>query len=285
MSTVLVTGASSALGIALIDSLLPAHRVMAMVHRATIDTRGARVEVLEGGLEACEAHAARIRAADVIVHLAAVTHSRAAALYERVNHEFTRRLLAVSRAGQRMVFMSTICAHPEGGAYGASKWRAEQAVKASELPWVIVRPAEVYGAGAGEGIDALIAIARRTRLLPDFRSHGPVRYAPVSCASVTQFLMALVGGFARSGAVYTLCAQAQCTATDIAQALRSGGHPVMLVPVPIGALRFVARLRLPIPLVEDQLDRLVAPKEYDPASAIHDYGFEPGDFLREIAGR
>ena len=285
MSTVLVTGASSPLGRALVDALLPAHRVIATAHRAAVDARGGRVEVLEGGLERCAQHDARIREADVIVHLAAVTHSNDAALYEHVNHELTRRLLAATRPGQRFIYMSTICAHPEGGAYGASKLRAEQAVRASGLEWVIVRPAEIYGAGAGNGIDALISLARRTGLLVDLRHGGPVRYAPVAAERVTRFLLALVGGFVRSGAVYTLCAERTCTAADMAAALRSAGRPVLRLPIPIGLLRRAASLGLPLPFRADQLDRLVVAKDYDIGAAREDYGFEGADFLRDLAAR
>jgi nucleoside-diphosphate-sugar epimerase len=285
VSTVLVTGASSALGQRLIDSLLPAHRLMATVHHTPVNARGGRVELLAGGLERCADHAAKIAAADVIVHLAAQTHSRDASHFEHVNHTLTQRLLGVVRPGQRLIFMSTICAHPEGGAYGVSKLRAEEAVRASDLDWAIVRPAEIYGLDAGEGIDHLITFARRIGLVPDFREGVSVRYAPVAAARVVGFLVEMVGRFARSRATYTLCAERTCTAGDIAKALRRAGARVLCVPVPLSLLRTALRLHLPVPFVADQLERLVVPKTYDVNAARADFAFESGDFLRDLATR
>ena len=285
MSRVLVTGAGSTLGSDLIDHLLPAHAILATAHRRPVDTRGGRVEVLADGLERCHEHAERIRTAEVVVHLAAVTHSDDAARYEHVNHALTRRLLEVLRPGQRLVHMSTVCASPAGGAYGASKWRAEEAVRESGLDWVIVRPAEIHGSKSGEGIDALIGLARRRGIVLDLRDAGPVRYAPVPAASVTRFLAAVVERFARPGAVYTLCADRPCTAEDIALRLRRAGRRIWRVPVPIGLLRAAVRWRLPVPFKPDQLDRLVVAKDFDNRSARQDYGFDPGDFLGELEGR
>jgi nucleoside-diphosphate-sugar epimerase len=286
VSAVLVTGASSALGRMLVDGLLPAHRVIALAHRAPVDTRGGRVEVLAGGLERCADHAAIIAAADVIVHLAAVTHSHDAALYERVNHQLTRGLIAVARPGQRFVLVSTVCAHERGGAYGVSKLRAEEALRASALDWTIARLSEVFGLGAGEGIDALIALARRARIIPDFREHGSsVRYAPVSGESVVRFLLDVVDRPVRSKATYTLCSSVACTAPDMAAALRAAGVRAWSVPVPLALLRGAIRARLPVPFVADQIDRLVVPKSYDPAAARADHGFEPGDFLEQLKQR
>ncbi len=283
MSTVLVTGASSALGQKLIDGLLPTHRILATVHRRPVDARGGRVELLPDGLERPQEYAARIGEADVIVHLAAVTHSDDVSRYEHVNHVLTRRLLAAGRPGQRLVYMSTLCADPGAGAYGASKWRAEQAVRGSGLDWAIVRPAEIYGSKAGEGIDALLDIAQRWRIVVDFRDAGPVRYAPVSAKRVTQFLLDVVNRFARPRAVYILCADRPCTATDMANALGRAGLRVRCVPVPVRLLRAAVRCRLPVPFKPDQLDRLVVAKDYDNRSARLDYGFEPGDFLGDLA--
>lgn len=282
MSTVLVTGAGSAIGRLLVDRLLASHQVIALTHRRPVDARGGRVELLPGGLERCAEHAQRIRAADTIVHLAAVTHSDEVSRYERVNFELTLRLMEATRPGQRMIFVSTVCAHPRGGAYGHSKWRAEEAIRASDLDWVIVRPAEVYGSKAGEGMDALIHVARRWRLVPDFRARDPVRYAPVACERVAHFLAEVANRFVRPRSVYTLCAHEPCTARDIAAALGRAGHRVACVPVPLGLLRAALRARLPVPFVPDQLDRLVVPKDLDLREAQRDYGFEPGDFLADL---
>ena len=123
-------------------------------------------------------------AAQVIVHLAAVTHTNDEKQYFFVNTELTKRLLAVCRPGQRFIFVSSQSAHPDGGAYAHSKWLAEAAVRTSGLDFTIIRLAQVYGSKSGEGIDGLIAFARRTHLLPDIRHHGSAAYAPIAAEIV-----------------------------------------------------------------------------------------------------
>lgn len=283
MKTVFLTGGSSALGRRLIEALHPAFRFLVATHRRSLDVPGLSVEELPQGLERCEELADRIRSSDVIVHLAAVTHSKDPARYEAVNHGLTRRLLAVARPGQRFVFMSTLCATPDAGAYGVSKWHAEQAVQASALDWVIIRPGEIYGSKAGEGIDALLHLAQRWGVLPDFRQAGSVRYAPISTGEVADFLVRAVESPRRARVTYTVCASHPCTAPELARALRAGGRRAVAVPVPVALLRAAVRLRLPVPFKADQLDRLVARKDYDLASAQADYAFQPRDLLADLA--
>jgi uncharacterized protein YbjT (DUF2867 family) len=107
----------------------------------------------------------------------------------------------------------------------------------------------------------------------------------VSAASVTRFLAAVVERFAHPEAVYTLCADRPCTASDIADGLRRAGGRAWCLPVPIRLLHAAVRWRLPVPFKADQLDRLVVAKDFDNRSARQDYGFDPGDFLGELSGR
>lgn len=283
MKTAFLTGGSSALGRRLIEALHPSFRFLVATHRRSLDLPGLPVEELPQGLERCAEFADRIRAADVIVHLAAVTHSQDPARYDAVNHGLTRRLLEVARPGQRFVFMSTLCATPDAGAYGVSKWHAEQAVQASALDWVIIRPGEIYGSKAGEGIDALLHLGQRWGVLPDFRQAGSVRYAPVAADEVADFLIRVVEAPRRARVTYTVCAAHPCTAPEVARALRAGGQRAVAVPVPVALLRAAVRLRLPVPFKADQLDRLVARKDYDLAAARADYAFQPRDLLADLA--
>ena len=283
MKTVFLTGGSSVLGRRLMEALSPDFRFLVATHRRALNLPGVPAEELPRGLERVEELADRIRAVDVIVHLAAVTHSKDPARYEAVNHQLTRRLLAVARPGQRFVFMSTLCATPQAGAYGASKWQAEQAVQASALDWVIIRPGEIYGSKAGEGIDALLHLAQRWGVLPDFRRAGSVRYAPISTGEVADFLIRVVEAPRRARVTYTVCAARPCTAPELARALRQAGRSAVAVPVPVALLRAAVRLRLPVPFKADQLDRLVARKDYDLATAQADYAFQPRDLLADLA--
>ena len=96
---------------------------------------------------------------DLVVHVAAVTHSREIEKYWSINHQGTLRLAqaAQARGCRRFVYLSTRCATADAGAYGESKLAAEAAL--GKMDWeslLIMRPAEIYGGGGQEGIDRLI---------------------------------------------------------------------------------------------------------------------------------
>lgn len=129
-----------------------------------------------------------LKGVDVVVHLAAKVHVLHAgkgdeAAFERENVQATRALAQqAAQAGvRRFVFISTIGVHgnsaaapvheqspicPAGG-YGASKWRAEEALRAlSGIETVILRPPLIYGAGVKANFAALLNAVSRGWWLP-----------------------------------------------------------------------------------------------------------------------
>jgi len=283
MTAVFATGGSSALGLRVLAALSPHFQLLVAAHRRPVRVPEVETELLPDGLERCREYAARIQTAQVVLHLAAATHTSERAEYFHVNTELTKRLLSVCRTGQHFIYVSSQSAHPEGGVYGYSKWLAEEAVRASGLDYTIVRLAEVYGSKDDQGIDLLIAFARRTRLLIDFRNPTSVRYAPIALDEAAEFVTKIVLQPAWARRNYTLCADHSCTALDMARALRYSVRPVCVVPVPVFPLRIIAKLPLPLPFKLDQLDRLVVLKNYDNSAARQDYGFRPKSFLDYLA--
>jgi nucleoside-diphosphate-sugar epimerase len=279
MESVFVTGGSSQLGQHVLRILMSRMRILAVLHRRKINVPGANIELLHGGLEETVRTPTTFQRAQVILHMAAVTHSDDPSEYLRVNAELTKQLVSVCSPSQHFVYVSTICAHPNGGAYGKSKWLAEETVRSSGLGYTIIRPAEIYGSNGDEGIDALIALARKVHILPDFRQGGSIEYAPISAQEAACFIAETTVYRRYTGQTYTLCADHSCVAAEMARALRNSVRPLFVVPVPITMLRLVKALGLPVPLKRDQIDRLVLPKTYDNAQARRDYGFRPRSFL------
>ncbi|MCX5902796.1 MAG: NAD-dependent epimerase/dehydratase family protein [Proteobacteria bacterium] len=159
MRTVFVTGASSAMGQRIVAKLCRDHRILALVHRAPLSVEGENIIPVTGDLLDPSIYAASVRQADVILHMAGLTHSQHDGAYEKVNHEGTSLLLSTCRKDQRFINISSRCIGASGGAYSHSKEKAEQAVMAHGLRYTIIRPSEVYGSKGGEGIDALIRLA------------------------------------------------------------------------------------------------------------------------------
>lgn len=160
---VLVTGASGFLGgYACAELTRRGHDVTALVRRPGSAPPG--VAEVRGDLAAEGVDAAlRAAAPDCVVHLAAeIASQRSAARIQAVNVDGMRRLLdACGDVGApKVVFASTVVtgdAHgalldersalPVETAYGRSKQEGERLLHESGLPWAIVRPSHVYGAG------------------------------------------------------------------------------------------------------------------------------------------
>ncbi len=279
IETVFVTGGSSTLGQYVLRRLMSQLHVLAVVHRHNVEIPDAEIELLHGGLEETVRNPRPLQRAQVVLHMAAVTHADEPAEYFRVNTELTKQLLSACSPSQHFIYVSTICAHPDGGAYGRSKWLAEEAIRGSRLDYTIIRPSEIYGSRNGEGIDALIALARKVRILPDLRYGGSIKYAPISTQEAAHFIAEATICRRHTGQTYTLCADHLYTAPEIARALRSSVRPLFVVPVPVMMLRAAKQLRLPLPFKRDQIDRLVLPKAYDNVLARRDYDFQPQSFL------
>lgn len=116
------------------------------------------------------------------IHVGGLAHSTDLSRYDAVNREGTVKLArAVRERGcRRMAYVSTRCIGPGSGAYGESKKAAEDALLA--MDWerlLIIRPAEVYGAGGTEGIDSLMQLARRRRVVPMLFGDARASFAPI----------------------------------------------------------------------------------------------------------
>ena len=174
--TTAVTGATGFLGRALLERLLPAGAVRALVRR-----RDARVEAWErrgceivgGDLHDERALAHLTRGAAVVYHCAATMAKGDAYLSHRVNVVGTENVARAARVARvrRFVYVSSISVfaatrrnrfitegvEPERverlNSYGRTKYAGELAVRrlGSEagLPYTILRPTNIYGPGSG----------------------------------------------------------------------------------------------------------------------------------------
>lgn len=283
MIRVFITGVSSTIGQCAASQLIARGcSVTALIHRHSLPG-GLPVKIVTGSILDPEAYKAAVLDADVILHLAGLSHSDVPKLYDEVNTEGTRRLLGTCMPGAFFVYLSTRCAHPDGGDYAVSKLRAEQAVISSGLRYAIIRPSEVYGTKAGEGIERMLQFAMRYRVIFDFRHHGSAAYAPISAHEVAEFLVKAALQPRRDKAMYTLCAERSWTANDICLELsRCRGYRHYVLPVPIRWLQVLLNMGIPMPFKRDQIARLIVSKSTDLSAARVDYGFNPRSFAEHI---
>ncbi len=168
---ILVTGASSPLAVGVMRQLLLKSDIelWAGRHRKEIPLPDPRLHVIDLDLSSDLAGTLPRMPFDMVIHFAGVTHASDEQQYWKVNLEGTRRLAQAAHENgcRRFVYISTRCATHGSGAYGESKLAAEQELQ--KLEWMsllIIRPAEIYGGGGNEGIDRMLAVARKWRVIP-----------------------------------------------------------------------------------------------------------------------
>ncbi len=95
---------------------------------------------------------------DIVLHAAAITHSFKEEPYFEVNFKATQKIVHFLQdfPEKKFVFISSRTASFESGAYGKSKFLAENYIKEKLLNWLIIRPSEVFGTTKNEAIAQLI---------------------------------------------------------------------------------------------------------------------------------
>jgi UDP-glucose 4-epimerase len=209
---------------------------------------------------------------DLVIHFAGVTHASAEQQYWKVNLEGTARLARAAHANgcRRFVYISTRCATPGSGAYGESKLAAEQELQ--KLEWeslLIIRPAEIYGGGGNEGIDRMLDLARRWRVVPALFGHANLRFAPMHIDDFTKLTAELIQQHDKGIRIETICGPEDLNglalASRIAKRHRALPLPLWWPAVSVG-LKVLHKLGFTV-VKPDQLTRLTGSKTATAASA------------------
>jgi nucleoside-diphosphate-sugar epimerase len=247
--------------------------VRCLVHRRAVP--GAD-ETVSGSVGDDAALARAADGASAIMHLAAVTHARRRSSYDRVNAAGTEALVAaaVAAGAGRFVLVSTRAINPDGGAYSASKLRAEAIVHSGPVEHVIVRLPEIYGGGGREGVDGIVAAARSGMPICVV-GDGEQEICPLHVDDAVAALVEAADAQTAADRTYTLAGE-PTTIVDFARVcVQFFGSRSRIVHLPewmVASAAAAARV-LPLPLVPDQLARLQAEKPAPTPEAASDLGF------------
>jgi uncharacterized protein YbjT (DUF2867 family) len=259
---VAVTGGSGFVGIHTVRALKNAgHDVVVIARGKVRQPRGDRVSFVRADLTDSPALAATFAGCDAVVHLVAVIRERGRQTFDRVNREGTVIVAdAAKQAGVgHLFYQGALGADPDPRfPYLLSKWEAEQAVRASGIPYTAFRPGLIFG--PGDGFFTLLARLMRIEPVIPIAGDGRTLFQPISVADVTRcIVLALERG--PSNRVHELGGPDQMSYEDIILTIKEtlGLHrKVVHVPVPMMLpLAFMMEkvLRNP-PVTRDQLRML-----------------------------
>lgn len=270
----LVTGASSPLAVGVMRQLLLNSELELWCgrHRKEVPLVDPRMHVIDLDLEANVSEALSHEHFDLVIHFAGVTHASDEHQYWNVNLEGTVRLAEATRRNgcRRFVYISTRCATHGSGAYGESKLAAEQALQ--KLEWeslLILRPAEIYGSGSNEGIDRMLAVARKWRIIPALFGHSNLRFAPMHVDDFSRLAAELIQEHHDGVRIENMCGPEDLNGMVLACRI-ARRHRAVPLPLwwPVAAVCLKALDKIGFGIVKgDQLPRLVSEKTGTAATA------------------
>ena len=273
-----MTGATGYLGSFLLPRLVARDEAVRCLVRPGTDAAGlARIgaEIVRGDLERPAEVAAALRDAHVVLHLA---HIRYAPMVLAGVGTGVKRLVLVSSLRR---FSRVADASVDAVVVG------EDAVLASALPWVLVRPSMMYGPGDDRNISRLTASLRRCRILP-IPGNGRHLHQPVHVDDVVAGLLAAAEVQGIEGRSYALAGATPLTYDQLVDAVgaavgvvpRKIHLPVCLV---VWGLAILGWFGLGSAIGRSEVLRLQEDKDHSITAAKGDLGYAPLPFAAGLA--
>ena len=274
MMRILVTGASSPLAVGVLRQLLlnTDLELWCGRHRKDIPLADSRLHVIDLDLESDLRATLSQAQFDLVIHFAGLTHASDEQQYRKINVDGTVRLAEATRANgcRRFVYVSSRCATHGSGAYGESKLAAEQELQ--KFDWeslLIIRPAEIYGAGGNEGIDRMLTVARKWRIIPALFGHRNLLFAPLHVDDFSVVAAELIQQHHEGVKIVNVCGPEDLSGMELANRIAKH-HRALPLPLwwPAVSLSLKALDKLGLRIVKpDQLPRLIGEKTGTASSA------------------
>lgn len=218
------------------------------------------------------------------IHLVGIILEHGTATFENIHVKGTINALAgAAVAGShRFLHMSALGAAAQGvSEYYRSKWRAEEAVRSSGLPYTIFRPSIIYGPG-GDFIGMLL---KQVRLLPavPVLGNGRYRMQPLSVFDVAACYADAITNDRTIDREYDLCGPDALEYNQMIDIISTTlGKRRVKLHIPMPLVRPVAllseRLMSRPLLTRDQLAMMLAESTCDNTDMRDDFGIEPMNF-------
>lgn len=288
--TIALTGATGFLG----SHLLASFEEKGIRGRALIRSSSPRkyrikdfpVEICEVDWKREDSLAQALGDCDILVHLAGLTNG-AEGLLRQVNVEYTRKIVqAADKVGmKRIIFTSSVAALLMHGIYGETKREAEELIRGSGIPYVIFRPAFIYGEGDERNTGLMIRTLKRFPLVP-LLGGGTFLLQPVYVDDVVSLLLQALHT-SHLNQAYTVAGPKQIALREILVLLAENlGFKRVYIPIPLKPAQALVRIytslfketRLPVKQVLE-LDKHEA---FDISQTRRDFDFNPIEFREGV---
>jgi uncharacterized protein YbjT (DUF2867 family) len=213
--------------------------------------------------------------------------------FEELHHRAAERVVrAAEKQGvSRFILMSANGVRPDGTAYQATKYRAEEALRSTGLDWTIFRPSVIFGDPRGRTelctqlrrdiIDSPLPAPLFYAGLSPFNA-GSFRLAPVHVRDVARAFAHALRDRETIGRTFQLCGPDRLTWKEILTTIAAAvGRTKLMLPAPAIAIQAVASMldsRPWFPITRDQLVMLLEGNVCGEPGAFDLLGIEPTRF-------
>jgi len=284
---ILVTGGTGFVGRNLIRSMRKdGIAVRALVRSAARAAwlRDLGVEVVAGDISDPASLETAAAGMERVVHLVGIIQEASGSTFRSVHIEGTGHVLeAAKRAGVKQFFFQSALGTRENAksAYHRSKWEAEQLVKAGGLPYTILRPSLIYGAGDQFTV-RMSEMIRLSPVLPVIGS-GRSKVQPIFIDDVAGCIVKAVTSDSFLGRTFEIGGPEQLTYEEVTKAIAGAmGIRRPTVHMPMLFMRTIAKAAETVmakpPVTTDQLVMLQEDNVCGMRDIREAFGIEPVPF-------
>ncbi|MEK6698238.1 MAG: complex I NDUFA9 subunit family protein [Nitrospirota bacterium] len=246
------------------------------------------VEVVAGDIADKASLEAAAAGAERIIHLVGIIQEAPGVTFRGVHVEGTHSLLeAAKKAGVRHFFYQSALGTRPGAKseYHKTKWEAEELVRASGIPFTILRPSLIYGAGD----QFTLRLSEMLKISPVMPVIGPGRskIQPIHIDDVVTCIAKAVASDAFLNEIYEIGGPAQLTYEEVTATIAGAmGLKRPMVHVPLFFVRPMARLLETVlpkpPLTTDQLIMFQEDNVCGMQDIREAFGVEPAPFSKGL---
>jgi uncharacterized protein YbjT (DUF2867 family) len=227
---------------------------------------------------------AAMQGCDAVIHLVGIILEKGSNTFDAVHHIGTKNVVeAARRTGiRRFIHMSALGVRPDGVvAYQITKWKGEEEVRQSGIPYCILRPSLIFGSYGGFVTD-MENVMKKAPLFRPIPGDGSPKFRPIFIDDVTCCFSRALTEDAATNQTIELGGADELTLNEV---LREIAHcagirkPALHVPLPLMFLcaRLMKFLPNP-PVTADQLRMLREGSTCDIGPMKRIFALEPKGF-------
>lgn len=225
-----------------------------------------------------------IQGCDAVIHLVGIIVEKGSNTFDAVHHVGTRNVIEAAKRAriQRFVHMSALGVRENGVAeYQRSKWKGEEEVRRSGIPYCILRPSLIFGPGDGF-VTQMMDMMKKAPLFRPVPGDGSPKFRPIFVHDVAFCFSRALTEPAATNQTVELGGADELTLNEVlAEIARCAGvkKPAVHIPMPLMFLGAALAGILPDPPVTaDQLRMLREGSTCDIGPMTRIFGRNPRGF-------